>query len=67
MMQVHSHLINFVGEVTYLEGWKSIELANKIFGYNGWSCSIVDLSPDFVISHLINHTDSHLIIDRRIR
>ena len=23
--------------VVYLEGWKSIAIANKIFGFNGWS------------------------------
>lgn len=25
-----------------------IELANSIFGFNGWSSSIVDITPDFV-------------------
>lgn len=37
-----------IGEVNYVESWKSIELANHSFDYNGWSCSIVDVSPDFV-------------------
>eukprot|EP01116_Phalansterium_solitarium_P020705 TRINITY_DN6180_c0_g1_i1.p1 TRINITY_DN6180_c0_g1~~TRINITY_DN6180_c0_g1_i1.p1 ORF type:complete len:382 (+),score=92.19 TRINITY_DN6180_c0_g1_i1:79-1224(+) len=37
----------FGDECTYIESWKSIELANEVFGYNGWSCSIVNCSVDF--------------------
>lgn len=37
---------------TYIEGWKTIELSNSIFGFDGWSCSIVDLTPDFVSNSL---------------
>jgi DNA repair and recombination protein RAD52 len=33
--------------LTYLESWKVIDTSNRIFGFNGWSCSIVDLSLDF--------------------
>jgi len=33
---------------TYIESWRGISLANSIFGFNGWSCSVVDLSPDFI-------------------
>jgi len=33
---------------TYVESWKAIELANSIFGFNGWSSSIVDITPDFM-------------------
>ena len=36
------------GDLTYVEGWKTIELANSLFGFNGWSCSICDLTPDYV-------------------
>ena len=32
---------------TYIEGWKSIELANTILSFNGWSCSIVEITSDF--------------------
>ncbi|XP_049851021.1 uncharacterized protein LOC126324548 [Schistocerca gregaria] len=35
-------------KVSYIESWKAIELANAIFGYNGWSSSIVDITPDFI-------------------
>ncbi|KAJ3046862.1 DNA repair protein rad52 [Rhizophlyctis rosea] len=35
-------------KVHYLEGWKATALANDIFEFNGWSSSIVDLTPDFV-------------------
>jgi len=33
---------------TYIESWKVLQLANRIFGFNGWSCSVVDISPDYV-------------------
>lgn len=33
---------------SYVEGWKVVELASSIFGYDGWSSSIVDCSPDFI-------------------
>jgi len=35
-------------KLTYAEGWKIINLANEVFGFNGWSSSIVSLSLDFV-------------------
>jgi DNA repair and recombination protein RAD52 len=34
-------------KVFYLEGWKSIDLANEIFGFNGWSSTIVKVDVDF--------------------
>jgi recombination DNA repair RAD52 pathway protein len=33
---------------TYVESWKAIELANQIFGFNGWSSAVVDITPDYV-------------------
>eukprot|EP01088_Endostelium_zonatum_P022678 TRINITY_DN99_c1_g3_i1.p1 TRINITY_DN99_c1_g3~~TRINITY_DN99_c1_g3_i1.p1 ORF type:complete len:365 (-),score=111.93 TRINITY_DN99_c1_g3_i1:2-1096(-) len=33
---------------TYVESWKAIELANSIFGFNGWACTVSDISPDFI-------------------
>eukprot|EP01118_Nematostelium_gracile_P012950 TRINITY_DN4815_c0_g1_i1.p1 TRINITY_DN4815_c0_g1~~TRINITY_DN4815_c0_g1_i1.p1 ORF type:complete len:321 (+),score=87.11 TRINITY_DN4815_c0_g1_i1:116-964(+) len=36
------------GEFTYIESWKAVEIANDIFNFNGWSCSIVDITPDFI-------------------
>lgn len=35
------------GKLTYVEGWRIIMLANEVFGYNGWSSSIVKLETDF--------------------
>ena len=35
-------------KLTYAEGWKIINLANEVFGFNGWSSSIVSLNTDFV-------------------
>ena len=29
---------------TYVESWRVLDTANQIFGYNGWSCSIVSTS-----------------------
>lgn len=36
------------GKVPYLEGYKAIDLANEVFGFNGWSTTIVRLDIDFV-------------------
>lgn len=35
-------------KLTYAEGWKIINLANEVFGFNGWSSSIVSVATDFV-------------------
>ena len=35
-------------KLTYAEGWKVINLANEVFGFNGWSSSIVSLNTDFI-------------------
>ncbi|EJC98404.1 Rad52/22 double-strand break repair protein [Fomitiporia mediterranea MF3/22] len=35
-------------KLTYAEGWKIINLANEVFGFNGWSSSIVNLNTDFM-------------------
>lgn len=35
-------------KLTYVEGWKVINIANEIFGFNGWSHSIVDQTVDFM-------------------
>lgn len=37
-----------VVRLNYVEGSKAIELANKIFGFNGWSSSIINFNEDFV-------------------
>ncbi|KAF9567119.1 hypothetical protein CPC08DRAFT_814324 [Agrocybe pediades] len=34
-------------KLTYVEGWKIINLANEVFGFNGWSSNIVSLTTDF--------------------
>ena len=33
--------------LTYIEGWKAFEMANDIFGVDGWSCQIKSLSLDY--------------------
>jgi recombination DNA repair RAD52 pathway protein len=37
------------GTVAYLEGWKAFNLANEVFGFNGWSSEILSFTIDFVI------------------
>ncbi|ODQ81911.1 hypothetical protein BABINDRAFT_165426 [Babjeviella inositovora NRRL Y-12698] len=39
------------GRVSYLEGFKAINLANQIFGFNGWSSEIKGTQVDFVDDH----------------
>jgi DNA repair and recombination protein RAD52 len=35
-------------KLTYAEGWKIINLANEVFGFNGWSSTVVNLATDFI-------------------
>jgi DNA repair and recombination protein RAD52 len=44
-------------KVHYLEAWKVINLANEIFGFNGWSSSIQNISVDYVSYQLNSFTD----------
>jgi recombination DNA repair RAD52 pathway protein len=39
----------FVGSVGYIEGWRSFNLANGIFGFNGWCSEILNITTDFVM------------------
>ncbi|EJD52974.1 Rad52/22 double-strand break repair protein [Auricularia subglabra TFB-10046 SS5] len=34
-------------KLTYIEGWKLINIANEVFGFNGWSSQIVSAQIDF--------------------
>ena len=34
-------------KLTYLESYHAIELANDVFGFNGWSCHVLKLEKDF--------------------
>lgn len=36
--------------VSYIEGWKALNLANEIFGFNGWSSEVVNIQVDFLDS-----------------
>jgi DNA recombination protein Rad52 len=33
--------------VAYLEGWKVVQLANDVFGFNGWNSEIKDITVDY--------------------
>lgn len=35
-------------KLSYLEGWRCIQIANEIFGFEGWSHTIVDITVDFL-------------------
>ncbi|SMN17835.1 similar to Saccharomyces cerevisiae YML032C RAD52 Protein that stimulates strand exchange by facilitating Rad51p binding to single-stranded DNA [Maudiozyma saulgeensis] len=35
-------------KIAYVEGWKVINLANQIFGYNGWSTDVKSVTVDFL-------------------
>lgn len=35
------------GRVAYIEGWKVLNLANEIFGFNGWNSEIMEITTDF--------------------
>ncbi|KAM0749358.1 recombination protein Rad52, partial [Meredithblackwellia eburnea MCA 4105] len=35
-------------KLTYIEGWRVINLANEIFGFNGWYTEIKTLEIDFI-------------------
>lgn len=39
------------GRVYYLSADKCINLANEVFGFNGWSSSIQNVQIDFVSQH----------------
>ncbi|KAJ3123081.1 DNA repair protein rad52 [Nowakowskiella sp. JEL0407] len=36
------------GKLSYMEGWKAINLANEILGFDGWSSTIMDLTIDYL-------------------
>ena len=38
-------------KLTYIEGWRVVDLANEIFGFNGWSTSVTSLDIDFLDVH----------------
>jgi len=35
-------------KVPYIESWRAIDIANTIFGFNGWSSSVINLSLDYI-------------------
>ncbi len=37
-------------KLTYIEGWKLVDLANEVFGFNGWATTIQKLEIDFLDS-----------------
>ena len=35
-------------KVAYLESGRAIQLANSVFGFNGWSCQVLDCREELV-------------------
>lgn len=35
-------------KLTYIEGWRVVDLANEVFGFNGWSTSVKSLEVDYL-------------------
>ena len=35
-------------QIAYIEGWKLVNLANEVFGFNGWSHSVTHMNIDFI-------------------
>ncbi|KAG0704949.1 Rad52/22 family double-strand break repair protein-domain-containing protein [Suillus ampliporus] len=35
-------------KLTYAEGWKIINIANEVFGFNGWSSQIINMTTDYM-------------------
>ncbi|KAH7103918.1 Rad52/22 double-strand break repair protein [Auriculariales sp. MPI-PUGE-AT-0066] len=35
------------GKLSYIEGWKVINIANEVFNHDGWSSSVVSLQQDY--------------------
>lgn len=40
---ISSYLYHFC-QLAYIEGWKLVQLANELFGFNGWSHSVTNQS-----------------------
>lgn len=36
------------GRVSYIEGWRALNLANEMFGFDGWSSEIISKEIDFM-------------------
>lgn len=41
-------LSNYTAKMTYIEGWRVINLANDVFGFDGWTSEVKSLEIDFV-------------------
>ncbi|KAK6458328.1 DNA repair and recombination protein RAD52 [Scheffersomyces xylosifermentans] len=39
------------GQVSYIEGWRALNLANEIFGFNGWNSELISQQIDFLDTH----------------
>ncbi|CAH2351685.1 DNA repair and recombination protein Rad52p [[Candida] railenensis] len=38
-------------KVSYIEGWKALNLANEIFGFNGWCSELISSQVDYFDTH----------------
>lgn len=52
--------------VSYIEGWKALNLANDIFGFNGWSSELISVLVDFLDVHKNGRVSLGLSVVARI-
>lgn len=38
-------------KVSYIEGWKALNLANEVFGFNGWNSELISTQVDYFDTH----------------
>lgn len=54
------------GKVSYLEAFKVINLANEVFGFNGWSSEVRNIHVDFVDEKADNRYNIGLSVTARV-
>lgn len=38
-------------KVSYIEGWRALNLANEVFGFNGWNSELISTQVDYFDTH----------------
>ena len=53
-------------KIPYLEGFKAVNLANEVFGFNGWSSTVKETTVDFVDVHSNGKIDLGIAVIVRV-
>ena len=48
-------------KLAYTEGWTIVNIANKIFGFDGWSSEVIALETDFIDEKKIQGVDRYSV------